>query len=86
MPKQQAGGHLEFFSQRVFIKLLNNNKCNGRREVMDSLGSPSENGVQKLWETNRGGKLPAERRKKCMQENSKSRMFNYHKFIVLLGC
>ena len=63
MPEQQAGGHLEFFSQRVFIKLLNNNKCNGRREVVDSLGPPSENGVQKLWETNRGGKLPAERRK-----------------------
>ena len=46
----------------------------------------AKNGVQKLWETNQGGKLLAESKNFFMQENSKSRMFNYNKCIVLLGC
>ena len=46
----------------------------------------AENRVQKLWETTKEVSCWLKVRNLCAQENSKSRMFNYLKFIVLLGC
>ena len=42
--------------------------------------------LQKLWETTKEVSCWLKVRNFCAQENSKSRMCNYLKFIVLLGC